>query len=119
MNRVLLLTISLLLLCSTKAETLSRGLLPKPEEVLVIAVHPSPTIETPYFTPNSLLEALPHFRPGEPKIKVGARRAWQSGVIVLKNKDVLFWRTAHDNFIVIDIKTGQQSFIIGEGNVDL
>jgi len=119
MKQVLVLIILLLIVCSVRAETPNRGLLVNPEEVLVIAVHPIPSMQFPYFTPSSLQKALPHFRRGEPKMRLGINRLWQSGVIVLKNKDVLFWRTAHEKFIIVDMKTGQQSFIIGDGNVDL
>ncbi len=119
MKHVLILMVFLLILCNVKAETVRSGFLPNPSDILVIAVHPSPILREPYFTPSSLLEALPKFKPGEPKMRVGARRVWQSGVIVLKNKDVLFWRTAHDDFIIIDTKAGQQPFIIGDGKVGL
>src|SRR5262249_34899410 len=44
---------------------------------------------TRYFTPESLREALPNFKPGEAEMKAfGARRVWESGVIVLNNKEV-------------------------------
>lgn len=93
--------------------------LPKAEDVFTIAVHPVFPEMPHYFTPESMQQALPRFKPGQAEIKVGARRFWQSGVIVLKNKEVLFWSTCRKNFIHIATPTGQASFIIGDGKDDL
>jgi hypothetical protein len=59
-----------------------------------------------YFTPDSLLHALPKLMPSDVRLPVGGRVFWQSGVIVLKDKTVLFWRTCGDWFIAIDKPTG-------------
>ena len=96
--------------------------LPKSEDIFTIAVNPSPsgTASTPrYFTPESLREALPNFKPGEAEIKAGARRVWESGVIVLNNKEVLFWTTCRKNFIHVLTPNEHLSFIIGDGKDNL
>ena len=92
--------------------------LPKAEDVFVIANSPVPSGVQLYFTPESLIEALPAFRPGEAELKVGARRVWQSGVMVLKNKNVLFWTTCRSNFIHVLSDKGIVSFIMGDGRDD-
>ena len=92
---------------------------PSPDQVFTIATFPYPEKSKPYFTPESLLRALPSFRPGKAEIKVGAKRWWQSGVIVLKNKDVLFWQTCRSNFIYIMTPSGHKSFILGDGKDNL
>lgn len=91
--------------------------LPKSEEIFTIAINPVP--DARYFTPESLRDALPAFRPGKPEIKVGARRIWQSGVIVLKDKNVLFWTTCRRNFVYVLTPNGSVSFIIGDGKDDM
>ena len=82
--------------------------LPLPENVFVIAVspHPKEIRDYYYFTPDSLLKALPKLVPADVQIPGHATRFWQYGVIVLKDKTVLFWRTCGDWFIAIDSPTG-------------
>jgi hypothetical protein len=100
-------------------ETLPQSLksLPQSDEIFTIAINPVP--DARYFTAESLRNALPSFRPGKPEIKNGARRIWQSGVIVLKDKHVLFWTTCRKNFVYVLTPNGSASFIIGDGKDDL
>lgn len=94
--------------------------LPEPGEVFTIAARPDANNFKPYFTAESLLRRLPEFRPGTPEIKVGAKRWWQSGVIVLKDKRVLFWRTCRSNFIIVEGERGASaSYILGDGKDNL
>ena len=103
--------------------------LPKSEDIFTIAVNPVPSfpagtsanefVKMRFFTPESLREALPNFSPGEAEIKFGDRRIWESGVIVLNNKKVLFWTTCRKNFIYVLTPNGHVSFIIGDGKDDL
>jgi hypothetical protein len=95
--------------------------LPKSEEIFTIAINPVPDARyfTPYFTPESLRNALPDFRPGKAEIRNGGRRIWQSGVIVLKDKNVLFWTTCRKTFVYVLTPNGSVSFIIGDGKDDM
>jgi len=111
----LVLVTAILAMSATSADGRSFQSLPKPAEIFVIACHPGPKEFTPYFTPDSLLKALPEFRKGEAEIRVGAKRYWQSGVIVLKDKSILFWSTCRTNFIHIATADGTVSFIRGDG----
>ena len=97
----------------------SNHALPKPEDIFTVAAYPHGKVFKPYFTPESLLRELPHFKAGRPELKAGAKRWWQSGVIVLKNKQVLFWRTCRSNFIMIDTADGgTAAYILGDGKDD-
>ena len=74
--------------------------------MFIIAVSPHDKVLQDYFTPESLLQSLPKLVPADVRLKGGAKKWWQSGVIVLKDKEVLFWRTCGDWFIAIDTPTG-------------
>ena len=98
-----------LLLAGTTASSVSAEKmtgLPSPDDVFVVAVFPRQERIKEYFTPDSLLEALPILVPSDVRLPVGDREYWQSGVIVLKSKEVLFWRTCGDWFIAVDSLTG-------------
>ncbi len=77
--------------------------LPTPDEVFAIAVRPHAHQLTDYFTPESLRRALPHLKPVYVDVPIGGKIWWQSGVIVLKNGEVLFWRTYRDDILAIEI----------------
>lgn len=80
--------------------------LPTPDDVFVVAVAPHSKDLKDYFTPDSLLQALPDLAPSYVRLPVGDKVFWQSGVIVLKDKTVLFWRTCGDWFVAVDRPTG-------------
>jgi len=120
MKYVLLAVAIMISLSLVHAEVTTPVSLPKPEDVFTIATVPaSPNGPRQYFTAESLYKALPDFRHGEAEIMVGVKRYWQSGVIVLKNKEVLFWTTCRKNFIHITTTHGHVSFIIGDGKDDI
>ena len=78
-----------LVLLPQAMESESLNSLPKSEDIFTIAINPiplGPASTARYFTPESLREALPNFKRGEAEIKPGARRVWESGVIVLNNR---------------------------------
>jgi hypothetical protein len=79
---------------------------PSPNDVFVIAIERHHEDLKDYFTPESLLQALPKLVPAEVLLPVGDKIFWQSGVIVLKDKTVLFWRTCGDWFIAVDRAEG-------------
>jgi hypothetical protein len=93
--------------------------LPDSSDIFSIAVEPQHPEFPLYFTALTLRDALPKLKPGTAQIKAGARHIWQSGVIVLKNKEVLFWTTCRNNFLHIRTPTGVNSYIIGDGKDDL
>ncbi len=86
--------------------------LPRTDDVFVIAIAPHSKEMKDHFTPDSLLEALPKLVPSDVLLPVGDRVWWQSGVIVLKDKSVLFWRTCDDWFIAIDRPEGRTFYAI-------
>jgi hypothetical protein len=86
--------------------------LPSPDDVFVISIAPHPREMKDYFTPESLLKALPALVPSDVLLPVGGKVWWQSGVIVLKDKSVLFWRTCGDWFIAIDRPYGTTFYAI-------
>lgn len=99
----------LLILCVSNAIAAEPEVLtglPKPDEVLVIAVHPHPGEMKDHFTSESLLKALPKLVPCDVQLPVGKNVWWQSGVLVQKDKSVLFWKTCCDWFIAIERPEG-------------
>ena len=86
--------------------------LPTPEDVFVIASWSHSNALQDYFTPDSLLLALPKLIPADVLLPAGGKNIWQSGVIVKNNKTVMFWRTCGDWFIAIDTPTGSTFYAI-------
>ena len=117
--KALVVAIILLALSRASAGDASLESLPKPEEVFTIACEPGSKQLAAYFSAASLLKALPEFRKGKAEIKSGAKRVWQSGVIVLKDKRVLFWSTCRTNFIHIHTADDTVSFIRDDGKDNL
>ena len=88
-----------LLAAKTMAETPP---LPSPDQVFTIAIKPHAKQLTDHFTPASLLAALPHLKPAYMVEPIGGKIWTQTGVIVLKDKTVLFWRSYRDDVIAIE-----------------
>lgn len=76
--------------------------LPDFSAVFTIGCGPHPATLPRYFDDASLLALYPHLKPSKVSIVAGAKRVWQSGVIVTKDKKCLFWRTCSNSFIAID-----------------
>ncbi len=76
--------------------------LPSPDQVFTIAIQPHAKQLAVHFTPKSLLAALPHLKPAYMLEPIGGKIWSQSGVIVLKDKTVLFWRSYRDDVIAIE-----------------
>jgi hypothetical protein len=83
--------------------------LPSPADIFTIAIKPQAKQLTAHFTPASLLAALPDFKPAYMLEPIGGKIWSQSGVIVLKDKTVLFWRSYRDD--VIAVETGGKRFL--------
>ena len=76
--------------------------LPAPAEVFTIAIKPQAKQLPEHFTPRSLLAALPRLKPAYMVEPIGGKIWSQSGVIVLKDKSVLFWRSYRDDVIAVE-----------------
>ena len=76
--------------------------LPSPDQVFTIAVKPQAKQLTAHFTPASLLAALPHLKPAYMMEPIGGKIWSQSGVIVLKDKTVLFWRSYRADVVAVE-----------------
>lgn len=67
---------------------------------------------TNYFTVESLKESIPFLWPAHILLNWCENASKQKGVIVLENKDVIFWHSCKKDFIVFEGKTygGSYSF---------
>jgi hypothetical protein len=85
--------------------------LPKPEDVFTIGINPVDE-DLQYFSPESLLAALPRFVPGVPDVRMSFHmRPPQRGVIVLKSGKVLFWYTQNNESIFIQTPGSYEAYI--------
>jgi hypothetical protein len=92
-------------------------LVPKVADIFTIAIQPG---SGKYFTSGSLLKALPNFQQGSYSdigFKVGEDRVWQNGVIVLKNKAVLFWATNRPSFIRVTDENDITTYWVDRANL--
>jgi hypothetical protein len=105
MKRILTVLLTVIAVSIAADEQKMTGL-PAPDDVFVVAVAPHSRELKDYFTPDSLLRALPKLVPSDVLLPGGDKVLWQSGVIVLKDKTVLFWRTCGNWFIAVDKPTG-------------
>ena len=76
--------------------------LPAPETVFAIAVKPQARQHPVFFTPERLEAALPRFKPASVMPPIGGKIWTQSGVIVLQDGRVLFWKSYRDDLIAIE-----------------
>jgi hypothetical protein len=91
--------------------------LPKLSEVFTVNVlkYSGTTLNPEFqFDKKSFMEAYPHFIPTKVNIPLGVSFAWQNGVIVTKDKAVLFWRTCDKRFIMIDTPDGVLEYGISD-----
>ena len=77
--------------------------LPDPDQIFTIAIKPQAKQLPEHFTPGRLLELLPFFRPAYMMEPIGGKVWSQSGVIVLKSREVLFWRSYRDDVLVVEV----------------
>ena len=99
--RPTILAAALLFLAASAARAETQAL-PSPDDVFAIAIKPQARqLEAP-FTPESLLAALPRFKPAYVVEPIGGKIWKQSGVIVLKDGSVLFGRSFRDDVLAIE-----------------
>jgi len=101
-----------ILLLAAAPATAEAPRLPAPEEVFVVSIKPHARQLTDYFTPESLLAALPRFKRAWMNPPIGGKIWNQSGVIVLKDRRVLYWRSYRDDVLVLETATGPEYFVI-------
>lgn len=94
--------VAVFLLLSASESTAETPALPSPDQVFTIAIKPHAKQLTDHFTPATLLAALPHLKPAYMVEPIGGKIWTQTGVIVLKDKSVLFWRSYRDDVIAVE-----------------
>ena len=97
---VVVITASLLVLPSSALRATPP--LPAPDQVFTIAMKPQAKQLPVFFTPETLLAALPRMKPAYSLAPLGGKIATQSGVIVLKDGSALFWRSYRRDLIVVE-----------------
>ena len=104
-------SVSVFMVClwlCTSAVIAETATLPAPEEVDHIWIQPHDHKLKDFYTPESLLKALPHLQ----KTTIGKSMAfgkvwlWQNGIIYLKNGKELPWRSFTDNIILFETDEG-------------
>jgi hypothetical protein len=98
-------------LCPALAETPP---LPAPGQVFAIAIKPQARQHPDFFTPETLLAALPRMKPAAMMAPIGGKIWVQSGVIVLKDGRVLFWKSYRDDLIAIETAAEPIVYAIAE-----
>ena len=95
----------LLMIGPVSADT---GALPAPADIERITVEPHDGKLKDFFTPESLLQALPHLRRTEigRTLAFGKVWLWQRGTIHLKNGSDVPWRSFANNLILFDTADG-------------
>ena len=86
--------------------------LPAPEDVFVISVKPQARQLASHFTPESLKAALPRFKRAWVDPPIGGKIWQQSGVIVLRDGQVLYWRSYRDDVLVIETAAEPVTYVI-------
>ena len=101
-KRMLRLCLAILLAAAPLGARAEQPPLPDPAEVFAIAIKPQARQLPVHFTPDSLLRALPSLKPAYLMQPIGGKVWSQSGVIVLKSGEVLFWRSYRDDVIAVE-----------------
>ncbi|MDH3975550.1 MAG: hypothetical protein OEV42_14830 [Deltaproteobacteria bacterium] len=86
--------------------------IPHENEIFTIAVRPH---GAKIFSSKTLLKDLRKYRIGsyeETGLRLAEDRLWQSGVIVLKDKSVIFWATDRKRFLRLHAKDKQEIYLI-------
>ncbi len=96
--------------CGAEKPAVADVALPGRAEIFAVAFEPQPAGTPPYFDEPSFLALYPALHQANVKIAAGARRIWQRGVIVTKEKKVLFWSTCAKTFIAVETGEGQRFF---------
>lgn len=88
--------------------------LPAPERIFTIAIAPHARQHHDFFTPESLRAALPRLRPATVMPPIGGKIWTQSGVIVLTDGEVLFWRSYRDDLLAVETGGVPRVYVIDD-----
>ncbi len=106
---ILVLSLSLL---ASSALAADPPRLPAPDEIFTISIKPHARQLTAFFTPESLEAALPHFKRAHVTPPIGGKIWSQSGVIVTKDKRVLYWRSYRDDLLALETAVEPVCYVI-------
>ena len=108
-SRLLACTVfSLLGTCMVHSASKLGPPLPDPADVFVVTIEPTryPKTESPYFSADELIRSLATFQPIDDPHDARPLDMYQKGVVVLKNKTVLFWLACSRDYFIIKKQDG-------------
>ena len=88
--------------------------LPAPDRVFAIAIKPQARQHPDFFTPETLRAALPLMKPATVMPPIGGKIWQQSGVIVLTDGEVLFWKSYRDDLIAVETAGAPRIYVIDD-----
>ena len=88
--------------------------LPAPDRVFAIAIKPQAKQHPDFFTPETLRAALPLMKPATVMPPIGGKIWQQSGVIVLTDGEVLFWKSYRDDLIAVETAGAPRIYVIDD-----
>ena len=88
--------------------------LPAPDRVFAIAIKPQAKQHPDFFTPDTLRAALPRMKPATVMPPIGGKIWQQSGVIVLTDGEVLFWKSYRDDLIAVETAGAPRIYMIDD-----
>ena len=88
--------------------------LPAPDQVFAIAIKPQAKQHPDFFTPDTLRAALPRMKPATVMPPIGGKIWRQSGVIVLTDGSVLFWKGYRDDLIAVETAGAPRVYVIDD-----
>ena len=88
--------------------------LPAPDRVFAIAIKPQAKQHPDFFTPERLRAALPRLKPATVMPPIGGKIWQQSGVIVMTDGSVLFWKSYRDDLIAVETAGAPRIYVIDD-----
>ncbi len=86
--------------------------LPARDQIFTISIKPHARQLTDFFTPERLKATLPLFKRAYVTPPIGGKIWTQSGVIVLKDERVLYWRSYRDDVLAIETAVAPVYYVI-------
>ena len=86
--------------------------LPDQDQVFTISIKPHAHQLTDFFTPERLKASLPLFKRAYVTPPIGGKIWTQSGVIVLNDKRVLYWKSYRDDVLAIETAVDPVYYVI-------
>lgn len=110
-SRLVLALVAAMLAGPAAAETPP---LPARDQIFTVAIKPHAKQHPDFFTVESLLAALPLLKPAAVMPPIGGKIWTQSGVIVLTDGEVLFWRSYRDDLIAVETAGEPRVYVIDD-----